>query len=161
MKDELIIRKIVRSDNPHLSKIVRDTLTEFDCNKPGTAFADPETDFLFEQYADNKTAYFVAEVNHKIVGGSGIGKLKGFDSICELQKMYLIPEARNKGIARKLMDLCIDFAIENKFERIYLESMPQLKDAIKLYVKYGFHRIEKPLSQTGHFTCDVWMIKQL
>ncbi len=158
---QLSIRKIQKSDNAILAAIVRDTLTEFGCNKPGTAFADPETDFLFEQYADSETLYLVALINNKIVGGAGVGKLKNMNRVCELQKMYLLPEARGKGIAQLLLQLCIEFAKEKKYKSIYLESMPELNAAIKLYENYGFKKLDAPLSQTGHFTCNVWMLKEL
>lgn len=157
----LTLRTIQPSDNAALAAIVRNTLTEFDCNKPGTAFADPETDFLFEQFQQERTAYFVAELNGEIIGGSGIGLLKGYDEICELQKMYLLPKARDKGIASQLMQKCIQFAKEKGFKKIYLETMPQLKTAVVFYTKNDFEFLEKPLSQTGHFSCSVWMIKSL
>ena len=112
-----MIRPIKPSDNPHLAIIVRTTLAEHGCDKPGTAFADPETDFLYQQFQDENTAYFVVEAEGKIVGGAGIGKLKGYDDVCELQKMYLLPEARGKGLAKMLMDTCIAFAKENGFKK--------------------------------------------
>ncbi|MEO8148602.1 MAG: GNAT family N-acetyltransferase [Bacteroidia bacterium] len=161
MKEELLIRTIQQSDNSYLAKIVRDTLTEFGCNKPGTAFADPETDFLFEQFTDERTEYFVVEINGKIVGGSGIGILKGYIEICELQKMYLTHDARGKGIANQLMNKCIAFAKEKGYKKIYLETMPELNTAVTFYTKNGFEFLDKPLSQTGHFSCNIWMIKEI
>lgn len=156
-----MIRPIKQSDNPYLAIIVRSTLAEYDCDKPGTAFADPETDFLYEQFRDENTAYFVVESDGKIVGGAGIGKLKGYDDICELQKMYLLPEVRGKGLAKLLMDKCVDFAKQKGFKKIYLESMPELQTAIALYTKYGFIMLDQQLSQTGHFSCSVWMLKEV
>lgn len=156
-----MIRPIKQSDNPHLAFIIRSTLAEYGCDKPGTAFADPETDFMYWQYVDDNTAYFVVEEEGKIAGGAGIGKLKGFDDVCELQKMYLLPDARGRGLAKVLMDKCIGFAQQKNFKKIYLESMPELKSAIALYTNYGFITLDKPLTETGHFTCSVWMIKEI
>lgn len=159
--NEIFIRTIQPSDNPFLAAIVRNTLTEFGCNKPGTAWADPETDFLFEQYQQVRSTYFVAEMDGEIVGGSGIGVLKGYDEICELQKMYLLANARGKGIAQQLMQKCIEFAKEKGYQKIYLETMPQLNTAVDFYTKIGFLHLDKPLSQTGHFSCNIWMIKAI
>ena len=36
-----------------------------------------------------------------------------------------------------------------------------MKIAQKLYLKKGFNYIEKPMGNTGHNNCDVWMIKHL
>lgn len=155
------LRPIQKNDNPSLAKIILDTLTEFGCNRPGTVFADPQTDFLFEQYQNPRSAYYVAEMNNEIVGGAGIGMINGFDDICELQKMYLLPSARRKGIASLLFDQCVDFAKHNGFKKIYLESLNELKTAVTFYNKNGFKFLEQPLLNTGHFSCDVWMIKEL
>jgi len=36
-----------------------------------------------------------------------------------------------------------------------------MKDARKLYAKVGFQSLEKPIGDTGHYSCNVWMIKEL
>jgi putative acetyltransferase len=159
MNSQLQIRTIQQSDNVQLAAIVRNTLTEFGCNKPGTAFADPETDFLFEQFKDERTTYFVAVLNDEIVGGAGIGFLKGYNDICELQKMYLKPHARGQGFAAQLMQRCIAFAAAKNFKQIYLETMTELSIAVQFYKNNGFVFLDKPLSQTGHFSCNIQMIK--
>ena len=66
------IRNIQPSDNPELAVIVRNTLTEFGANVPGTVFFDPTTDALFELFQTPKSAYFVAEADGKLLGGGGI-----------------------------------------------------------------------------------------
>jgi putative acetyltransferase len=39
--------------------------------------------------------------------------------------------------------------------------MPELKQALKTYAKFGFRYIDKPLGNTGHFGCELWMLKDL
>lgn len=86
-------------------------------------------DNLFSLYQDFESTYFVVELNHNLVGGAGIHRLDGNDdSICELQKMYLLPVARGKGIGRILMEKCLQFASEQGYKQCYLETMPELKD---------------------------------
>ncbi|MDZ7614576.1 MAG: GNAT family N-acetyltransferase [Flavobacteriaceae bacterium] len=64
---------------------------------------DPETDAMFEAYRDSNSIYFVALLNNRVVGGAGIKQLKDGDpKVCELQKMYILPEARNKKIGKSL-----------------------------------------------------------
>jgi putative acetyltransferase len=36
-----------------------------------------------------------------------------------------------------------------------------MKSAQKLYLSQGFKFIEKPLGNTGHNACPVWMIKKI
>lgn len=69
---EITIRPIQPTDNPELAVIVRNTLTEFGANVPGTVYFDPTTDSLFELFQTEKAAYFIAETNGKILGGGGI-----------------------------------------------------------------------------------------
>lgn len=159
--DKILLRPIRKSDNPILAKIIRDTLTEFKCNRPGTVFADPQTDFLFKQYQNPRTFYFVAELNNEIMGGAGTGLLKGVEDICELQKMYLLPHARGKGIASLLLNSCMEFSRQKGFKKMYLESLKELQSAVDFYNRKGFQFLDQPLLNTGHFSCDVWMIKNL
>ena len=54
-----------------------------------------------------------------------------------------------------------NFAKENKFKICYIETMPNMLDAQKLYLKFGFKYIYFPMGNTGHFACPIWMIKSL
>ena len=40
-------------------------------------------------------------------------------------------------------------------------SMPNMISAQKLYLKKGFEYIDKPMGNTGHTACPVWMLKDL
>ncbi len=156
------LRPIRSADNQPIAAIIRSVLTEFEANLPGTAFYDPAIDHLYEYYQQNRTAYFVAEINHQIVGGSGIGYLSGADpAICELQKLYLLPEGRGVGLGKRLMVQCLQFAREAGYRQCYLESLPQLTAGVKLYEKFGFRYLDHPLGQTGHHGCNLWMILDL
>src|SRR5580765_6125060 len=122
------IRPIQPGDNPALAKIVRDTLVEFGANHPGTVYYDPTTDALFELFQRNGARYFVGEIDDKIVGGAGIFPSDGLPAgVCELVKMYLLPEARGVRLGKTLIEKSLQFAKENKYEQVYLESMPELK----------------------------------
>jgi putative acetyltransferase len=59
------------------------------------------------------------------------------------------------------MQNCLQKAIEFGFESCYLETMPYMEDAQKLYRKVGFDYICSPLGNTGHTSCPVWMLKKL
>lgn len=157
-----ILRKITFSDNLPLGALIRSVLIEMGVPKIGTAYADPELDHMHEAYQEERTAYFVIEENGKLLGGAGISPLKGGDHhICELQKMYFLPIARGRGLGEKMIDTCLDFATKSGFETCYLETMPYMKAAQKLYRKKGFRPIDGPLGSTGHTSCNVWMTKKL
>jgi putative acetyltransferase len=157
------IRAIQQTDNPHLAKIIRATLTEFGANHPGTVYYDASTDRLFELFQEPQSVYFVAETEGgKIVGGGGIFPTEGLPAdTCELVKMYLLPEERGKGLGGSIIEKCIKTAVELGFAHIYIESMPELEQALKVYERFGFSYLTAPLGNSGHFGCDLWMIKDL
>jgi putative acetyltransferase len=154
---------IEQPDNPAIAKIIRQCLEEFGANKPGTVYYDATTDALYELFAENPlSAYFIARINDKIIGGGGIFPSAALpEDTCELVKMYLLPEARGTGIGAALINLCMDTARSKGFKKMYIETMPELKRAISVYEKFGFEYLEGPLGNTGHFGCGVWMLKSL
>jgi putative acetyltransferase len=158
----ITIRPIRPTDNPELAVIVRNTLTEFGANVPGTVYFDPTTDALFELFQTQKSAYFVAEAEGKILGGGGIYPTEGLpENTCELVKMYLLPEARGIGLGRTLIERCLETAVEQGFQQVYLETLPELNLAVKVYEKFGFEYLSAPLGNTKHFGCGLWMLKKL
>ena len=156
------IRDLRKEDNPALAKVVRDTLAEFGANHPNTVYYDPTTDTLFEVFQTPRSKYFLGELNNKIVGGGGIYPTDGLPAdTCELVKMYLSQEARGHGLGRTLIEKCIEAAAENGFMKIYLETMPELKQALSVYEKFGFEYLKGPMGNSGHTGCSLWMLKSL
>lgn len=156
------IRPIEIRDNIAIAAVIRSVLEEHNVPKVGTAYADPQLDYMQQTYASPRASYFVVELDGKIVGGAGIQQLENeADSICELQKMYFLPQARGKGIGSALMKTCLHFAQAHAFSYCYIETMPYMQAAQKLYLKYGFDYIDAPMGNTGHTSCPVWMLKKL
>ena len=156
------IRDIQPADNSMLAKVVRDTLAEFGANHPDTVYYDPTTDTLFELFQKTGAKYFVAELDGKVVGGGGIYPTNGLSGdTCELVKMYLLPHARGLGLGKTLIEKCLQAARENGFHKVYLETMPELKQALKVYQKFGFEYLPGPMGNSGHTGCSMWMLKEL
>ncbi|MET0759615.1 MAG: GNAT family N-acetyltransferase [Flavobacterium sp.] len=158
----IIIREIQKADNAAVAEVVRTVLIELNVPKVGTAYADPQLDFMFEAYNKSKAVYFVAENNGKIIGVAGVSQLENeAETICELQKMYFLPEARGLGLGAQMMERCLQSAKDFGYEKCYLETMPYMEAAQKLYKKVGFEYLCEPMGNTGHTSCPVWMIKEL
>jgi putative acetyltransferase len=152
------IRTVTPQDDPAIAAIIRNTLMEFHIHGPGTVYADAGIDHVSSLFAGDRNRYFVACRGQEIFGGAGIHSLDGAtDDICELQKMYLIGAVRGKGIGRNLIQKCLAFARASQYATCYLETMPQLTSALKLYEAFGFKYLKAPLGQTGHFACGIWM----
>jgi putative acetyltransferase len=157
-----LIRPIEKKDNEHIASVIRSVLIDFGVPKVGTAYADAALDCMFETYQKERAAYFVVEDEGKIIGGAGIAPLDNYDgNVCELQKMYYLPEARGRGIGATMINLCLSKSREFKFDKCYLETMPYMTAAQKLYERSGFVYIDGPMGDTGHYSCPVHMLRDL
>ena len=155
------IREIEEKDNKKIEKVIRDCLIEFGANHEGTAWADPNLGRFSEIYNSDGNKYWVAEgEDEKILGGVGIGRLDGTDSICELQKMYCIKDVRGTGLSHKLIEIALEYA-KIYYKKCYLETLENMIAAQKFYEKYDFKRTYDPIVETEHFACDVRYIKDL
>lgn len=158
---EYTIREIQKKDNSGIEQVIRTCLIEFGANHEGTAWADPNLGRFSEIYDGKGNQYWVVEDENGLVkAGVGIGNLPGVEGVCELQKMYCLPELRGTGISHQLMDIALEYA-KKYYQRCYLETLDNMIAAQKFYEKYGFYRIYEPLGDTGHFECDVRYIKDL
>jgi len=158
---DYIIREIEEKDNKEIEKVIRSCLIEFGANHEGTAWSDPNLGNFSGIYNTEGNKYWVAKNKEgKIVGGVGIGKLDGIDRVCELQKMYCLPEARGTGISHRLIEIALDYA-KKYYDNCYLETLENMVAAQKFYEKYGFKRIYEPIIKTEHFACDVRYLKNL
>lgn len=159
----VIIRPIQKEDNAIIASIIRAALEEFGANKPGTVYFDESTDSLFELFQKQQhCAYFIAEDDGLILGGAGYFHSDGLnDHTCELVKMYLSKSARGKGLGHKMINHCIQEAKKEGFDQMYLETMPELKKAIQVYELFGFDYLKRPMGNTGHDGCGVWMLKKI
>jgi putative acetyltransferase len=162
MDSIITIREILPSDNQEIATIIRSCLAEFGANKPGTVYFDPTTDRLFELFREPGSIYFIAAEENRLLGGGGIFPSKGLpEGTCELVKLYLLPDVRGIGLGAALMKRCISAARTLGYKSIYIESMPELNKAVNMYEKFGFNQLDGPLGNTGHFGCDIWMLKSL
>ncbi|MFT5581649.1 MAG: putative acetyltransferase, partial [Psychromonas sp.] len=105
---------------------------------------------------------WVAEEQDEILGCCGIYPTEGLPDKCvELVKFYLDAKARGKGIGLELMNQCIASAKELGYSEMYIESLPDFDNAVKMYEKSGFKLLDERLGASGHDSCNVWMIKTL
>ncbi|MFY7694153.1 MAG: GNAT family N-acetyltransferase [Sediminibacterium sp.] len=163
MNPTIQIRPIEQKDNINIAKVIRGALEEFGANKPGTVYFDPTTDALFELFNNTPGSYYyIATIDNNVVGGAGIFPTENLpEGTCELVKLYLHKDARGTGLGKQLLNTAMQWAKENGYTQVYLESMPELSKAVTIYENVGFKRIHQPLGNSGHCGCDIWMVKNL
>jgi putative acetyltransferase len=163
MKNQnFLVRRIQENDNKAIQNIIETVMTEFGAVGQGFSIMDPEVKSMFESYSCNGSAFFIIDIDNKTVGGAGIAQLKEEgDKVCELKKMYVLPEARGRGVGRVLMEECLKAAKDLGYKFCYLETLSNMKSASILYEKYGFEKLSNPMGNTGHFGCNKWYLKQI
>jgi putative acetyltransferase len=160
------IRPIAPKDRAAVAKLIRTVMPEFGAKGDGFAILDPEVDDMFGAYQGKRSAYWVVTKadrgKEQVVGGGGFAQLTGADdNTCELRKMYFLPELRGLGLGQELLTKSLDGAKSANYERMYLETLTNMKQAQALYERNGFTRLSKAVGCTGHHGCDLYYARNL
>jgi putative acetyltransferase len=157
-----LIRPIEPRDDAAVAAVIRRVMPEFGADGPGFALHDAEVDAMSAAYARPRRAYFVVEMDGTVVGGAGVAPLDGGDEdVCELRKMYFLPQARGIGAGAAMMARCLEAARGLGYRRCYLETLEGMDAAQALYLRSGFAPLDAPMGGTGHFGCDRFYLREL
>jgi ribosomal protein S18 acetylase RimI-like enzyme len=88
----------------------------------------------------------VAEPGGEIAGC--IASQEFAPGITEMKRLYVVPEHRGKQLGRRLVESIIALAMEKGYKKIYLDTMPEMEAAQKLYAQLGF-RVIGPYKEEG------------
>ena len=156
------IRLIQKQDNDQVAHLIRTVMTEFRAVGAGYSIGDSEVDDMYGHYRDKRSCYYVITSGDQVVGCGGLGPLEGGNKFtCELQKMFLRPEARGIGLGQQLLLLLLDDARTRDYKKCYLETLDRMYQANELYQKNEFELLDKPMGMTGHDSCDRWYLLHL
>lgn len=156
------IQKIKPQNDADICKVITSVGREFGAIGEGFGPSDAEVECMSQHYSDkNASCYLVARVGDCLVGGCGIAPFNHRDDVCELRKLFLLPESRGLGIGKNLMLDCLEYAKYKGYKKCYLDTLTSMIQAIGLYEKLGFQHLAKPLEGTIHNGCDIWMLKDL
>jgi len=123
-KSELLLRPIKECDIEAVAGIIRDVMTEFEAVGCGYSITDTEVDDMFSAYAPQGSAFYVVEVDGRVLGCGGYAPLTGGDEdTCELRKMYFLPELRGTGMGSAMLTLCLQDARRYGYRRCYIETL--------------------------------------
>lgn len=159
----LTLRPIRPEDDAAVAAVIRQVMPEFGADGPGFALHDPEVDHMSRAYGSAGAAYFVVvDATDRVLGGAGIAALEGgAPGVCELRKMYFLPEARGQGLGEALLRRCLAVARDLGYRTCYLETLTGMEQAMRLYRKLGFQPLCAPQGRTGHGGCDRWFSREL
>ncbi len=159
---EFNIRPITASDDAAMAAVIRTVMPEFGAVGDGFAINDPEVDWLSRAYSEPHCAYFVIERDGVVLRRRRrCAADRRRSRICELRKMYFLPEARGAGAGARDDDRLPGCGAPLGFKRCYLETLSGMDAAMRLYERSGFRRIAGPMGATGHGGCNAFYLLDL
>ena len=97
---------------------------------------DKELATLPGEYAAPLGRLLLAKARGEVAGCVGVRPLD--DKGCEMKRLYVRPSCRGTGLGRRLAESAIDFAREASYRKMYLDTLPAMKEARALYSALGF-----------------------
>jgi GNAT superfamily N-acetyltransferase len=111
-----------------------------------------------DEVAEGRGAFQVGYVGDKAIGCGAIRKLDA--DTAEIKRMYVIPEARGKGISKMILSALEEEARRLGVRRIVLETGERQIEAVALYTRAGFSRIP-PFGEYLKSPLSVCMAKEI
>jgi ribosomal protein S18 acetylase RimI-like enzyme len=91
------------------------------------------------EYAPPQGCILLAKQDDRIVGCVALRKWD--DTICEMKRLYVIPDGRGKHIGRRLAEAVIAQAKDLGYASMRLDTVASMKAANHLYTSLGFRPI--------------------
>lgn len=157
-----VVESLTAQYDQNVRQIIEQVGAEFGAVGEGYGPSDPEVLCMSQHYGDeSKSLYLVALLAGEVVGGCGLASFNGSSEVCELKKLFILPEGRGHGLGKRLTIACLDYARTQGYQSCYLDTLISMKVAVRLYESLGFDHLDAPLAGTLHNRCDVWMLKSL
>jgi putative acetyltransferase len=91
-------------------------------------------------YGPPKGLFLLAWYKDELAGGVGLRMLE--PAVCEMKRLYVYDQFRNKGIGRRLCVALIQEARTLGYDKMRLDTLDRMTSAIGLYKSLGFKEIE-------------------
>lgn len=142
------LRPVTVADRPAVKALVYGILAEYGLS-PDPSGTDKDLEHLPDSYVRSGGCFFLFEdTTNKIIGTGGLYVLS--PAAAEIRKMYLLPEARGRGLGRYMLQYLVQQAREKGLHRLELETASVLKEAVGLYHSAGFTSKAAPEGQSCH-----------
>lgn len=97
---------------------------------------DDELLHLNRMYAPPSGGIILCKVQNEYIGCVGIREFSG--EVAEMKRLYVVPEHRKKGIAKRLLEEAEDLAKKFNYKKIKLDTLDTMSPAMNLYESNGY-----------------------
>ena len=136
------IIKIIPADTDGLLEIAKTLFREY-ASSLGFDLSfqdfDKEMDDFPGQYSPPQGCLLLAEHGNEIVGCVALRDLG--DGICEMKRLYVRPFFRKLNAGKALAESIVHKARDLDYARMRLDTVPEMKAAVRLYASLGFREI--------------------
>ena len=105
---------------------------------------------FIEEYFGVGRGLWLAGVGGELAGCVGLRTLPRPEEVgpadvrcAEIKRMYVRVKFRGRGVAARLLEAVENFAREEGYERIYLDTASEMVAAARLYERNGYERCER------------------
>jgi GNAT superfamily N-acetyltransferase len=127
-----------RSDESPGRELLGQLIDLFNTQYPGRA-ARPGSVTTPDEMVPPDGAFLVGYEDGRPIAIGGVRRLE--DGICEIKRMYVVPDARSRGAGRALLAALEDAARELGYERVRLDSGPAQQHSRVLFAGTGYAQI--------------------
>ena len=96
-----------------------------------------------EQYYMRNGCFWCLFDNEVLIGTVAIRIIDIDNKVVELKRMFILPECQGKGYGRLLLEYAINYAREQQYNKICLDTRKQFSAAQHLYRSSGFQETDK------------------
>ena len=108
-------------------------------------------DKLIIQVDNEEQSFLVALDNNRVIGSGAVGRID--EQTCELKRMWLLEPYQGQGIGYRLLQALIDFARQQGYTKMWLETDQEQEQAIRFYRRVGF----QPIPRYNNRNSDVYL----
>jgi DNA-binding MarR family transcriptional regulator/N-acetylglutamate synthase-like GNAT family acetyltransferase len=135
------IRPYRQGDLPYIIKRHRELYeSEYGFSREFGDYVEKYVQKFDEKHDSERETIWVAENGDRLIGAIAI--VKADDATAQLRWFLIEPEARGRGLGRRLMKTVIDFCLEKDYKHVFLWTVNILAAARHLYGSYGFELTE-------------------
>jgi GNAT superfamily N-acetyltransferase len=101
-------------------------------------------------------AYVIVREDGRAVAGGGVRRLG--DGVCEIKRMFVVPEARGRGHGRRLLSGLEQAAADLGYRAVRLDTAQSMTTAMTMYRRAGYREIP---DYNGNSYASFWGEKTL